>query len=485
MKKRSYMVFSLAASSAAVISVMLLASESRAGGQCHLVGAVPVGCGSLSVSNQSDPTSAPKWTYVDEFGQEQFKVRSPNGCFVEPGRTYVEIPIPPPITKTDLSRWATILSLSEGQQAHLERLYGEYRQRELEFHNEFVQMLWDEASDLASDGPLWEDSDRQAAFERISEVRCPKARRRLEAIEKRIFDELVPVLTSEQVEKLDTVRRLRQRQSYRLPSSYPGVELDLIELLYTIERDKREFDLQPTDRDAFHECLISYDLTLTSLVVRRGVQKPRLINAVMSAEAERAALRNYGASDEAIDDVSSRIRNYRRRMLNLEKPIFQLNEDYAQLFSGSLPAGTADRLMSSYRSTVYPTVYPDYTTAVPVLKRAAELDDLSSEEQPKVEAIVAWYEPARLNVCDQMARGYLRWREQFSLKMGYDREDFARFDRDMRGLHGQRMDLAVMSIEQLREALTDEHWTELAEWMQWHQNQLEQEFHPDPLIQIR
>jgi len=413
-------------------------------------------------------------TYTDQWGYVRPMHRTSDGYFVEPGREYTVLPLPRPINRSDLALWAKILVLSDAQRAELDRLFDDYASRELAYHLEHVQDLWEQTTDLI---PSWQDVGRAETLARLMVVECARARRELEVIERRLFDELEAILAETQIELLGCVKRLRQRDAHGYPARLPGVKFDIILALHWMHQ--QGFDLKPHDPELFDELLFSYEVSLTSLIFRCGQQRPRLLSEAIVGVAKKIEF-GSGAAADAVDAV---VRRRHRRIVGLEKPIYTLNSEYVELLSPLLPEEAGQHLTAQWLRTVYPTVYPDRTNAAVLLDAAAAIEDLTPEQREKIAAIRAWYELARQEICERMARRYMLWRVYWANKLGYDRKRFAEFDTRMRQMHNQRCGDARAVIDQLAELLDGDSWDGLNQERMWLEGKLDADFVPDPRIQ--
>jgi hypothetical protein len=124
---------------------------------CLIVTCLASGQDEAATQNEKEeekPQANYRWTPdggVEYIGPgEEPRKRNSRGFYSTAGAGYLVIPIPPPISPSDIERWVWMMRLSEAQGNFLVGLYEAYSREENDYHDREVQKLWQRSADLSS-----------------------------------------------------------------------------------------------------------------------------------------------------------------------------------------------------------------------------------------------------------------------------------------------------------------------------------------------
>jgi len=188
-------------------------------------------------------------------------------------------------------------------------------------------------------------------------------------LESQFFDDVKAVLTEEQAARFPRFQRDRRRQRLlRRYSRLSGEGVDLIELVDDVK-------IPAEARQAIEPLLHDYAEELDRALIDRqrtyeDVQ--RTLNAINAGESNASAASLF------------------HRILPRRKAIRGINERYATLIADQLPEEWAERFTREFDRVRYPRLHA-VTQADQYLKRVRELEDLTEEQQQRIDLLETNY----------------------------------------------------------------------------------------------
>jgi hypothetical protein len=381
------------------------------------------------------------------------------GCLPDPPlRDGMVLGIPAPLAREEMDLYAEILVLSEAQRERLDHLYERYLAEDWTFRLKKIQPLWDRSFEVvAHEGPhptIASAQEKIELFEDVDRILAP-----LLSVERRMFDELAPILAEEQLPLLERVHNLRRRRLYdEAHSMYPGAMLDLTLILHEIEQRCSE-PITPTDPDTFHALLTEYDGTLTTFARQRYEADRRALRKLIRITGESQELQ-YTAED--IEAVRPRLRELSEERLDLIKPeveaakrIYDLNRRFAELLAAQLPDDVGRELRRRFGEATYKPIYPNPYDIEEGLNDLLTIEDLSDEQRESLTALRQGYLERRRQLDRRMIDRYMQWKDETARLHGYNGDELDLYRRDMQELQAQRFATARMHLRSARGILTE------------------------------
>lgn len=381
------------------------------------------------------------------------------GYLIDPDmRGHLGLGIPAPLGKEETDLYADILILSEAQRERLDHLYERYLAEDWTFRLKKIQPLWDRSNEIvARRGPHPTIASAEAKvklYEDVDDVLQP-----LLSIERRMFDELAPILAEGQLPLLERVHNLRQRRLYdEAHSMYPGAMLDLTLILHEIEQ-KRGEPIMPTDPEMFQALLTEYDGTLTTFARQRYEVDRRSSRKLIRIMGESQELQ-YTAED--IETVRPRLRELSEERLRLLQPeveagkrIHDLNHRFVDLLAGQLPDEPGRELRRRFREATYKPIYPNPYDIEKGLNELLAIEDLSDEQREDLAALLQGYLQQRRQLDRRMIERYMQWKDKTARLQGYDPRAWELYRQEMQDFQAQRLAAARRHLELAKEILTE------------------------------
>jgi hypothetical protein len=382
-------------------------------------------------------------------------------------QTFLVIPVAPPISGEDLDRWTWMLSLSEAQRVHLDRLYEQYGSNGKRQYDNEVRRLWEHSRDVADWRTFGFDIGWAEEVARFIRDDCARVRTQLEGVDRDFFDRLAPVLTDDQLGRLVWVRHQRQRARDNSNSRYLAADVDLIALLFALHSDG--FDVTPVDPVAFEDILAEYDSTATALFRSRRDIKERtqrkhsiIVHTEMAIVEAAGGMNNMSAADwDQYRALRERERRLRRQSFNAARRVHELNEEWTEAIAALLPESRAAEFERRFRAAAFVSLYPDPSDPAALLNAAVAIETLSIEERRELEQITRLCGELHRQIADELEGRYASWARREAETRGYTADELRDYVKEMDELHARRIANAQMTVDLLRELLTDEQFAEI------------------------
>ena len=197
------------------------------------------------------------------------------------------------------------------------------------------------------------------------------------AIEARMFTQIEPYLTDDQLLRLERVRRQRARiRSRAAGSEFPAGKLDLGWVIGDLT--DAGIDCTPHDPEAFDAILWAYDLAMTPLCEQRYDKAMRIFQHGVPLRVESMVLAAAAnGEEESRERAGALMEEYyhgNREYALVARRIHDLNRRYLDLFADQLPDEAAEALVTRFRERAYPAIFPDPYDFADVLEKAAEIE---------------------------------------------------------------------------------------------------------------
>jgi len=381
-----------------------------------------------------------------------------------PSGAYLVIPIPSSIGREDIERWTWMLSLSDAQRTHLDRLFAEYASNEKEHYEAEVRKLWERSRQFTEWRTFGFDIGWAEEVGRFIRDDCGRVRTQIEAMERAFFDRLAPVLTDDQLARLVWVRHQRQRARDNSSSRYLAADVDLIALLYALQYDG--YDVTPTDAEVFEDILAEYDSTATALFRSRRDIKERnqrkhsvLVHTEMSLVEAAGGVNSMSPADwDEYRALRERERRLDRQIFNAARRVHELNEEWTEAIAALLPEATGAEFERRFRAAAFVYLYPDPTDPTELLNAAAAIESLSVEERQELEQITRLCTELHMQVSQDLEGRYTSWARRQAETRGYTADELRDYVMEMDKLHNRRAGNAQLAVSLLRELLTTEQF---------------------------
>jgi hypothetical protein len=393
----------------------------------------------------------------------------------EDGRSYYSLYLPDPIRKREWERYAKMLILADAQEELFAKLHAAYLREDWRFRKKEVEPLYERSSEISTKGDLYENLDTAADYVELRrderQVLNP-----LVAIEARMFTQLEPYLTDDQLVRLERVRSQRVRIRCRAEGGdFPAGKLDLGWAIGDLT--DAGIDFTPHDPEAFDAILWAYDMAMTPLCEQRYEKAIRISQHGVPLRVESMVLSASADGDERVREraraLQEQYHEYNRAYVVMARRIHDLNRRYLGLFAGQLPDEAGEALVKWFREKAYPVIFPDPYDFADALEKAAQIETLSPEERKGVRAVGIVYEQQHEAICDRMIDAYLDWHVEIDTLSGYEFEPYEAYKTKMRDLQTKRKEAAEVACSLLEGLVTTEEMGSLGAAMErWRKSAL-------------
>lgn len=407
----------------------------------------------------AEPAVDPEQSPTREELEEGYRYRP------EDGRTYYVLYLPDPIRKRERERYSEMLILADAQKELFGKLHETYLREDWRFRKEKVEPLYERSSEISTKGDLYENLDTAAEYVELRrderQVLNP-----LVAIEARMFTQLQPYLTDDQLVRLERVRRQRVRIRCRAAGGdFPAGKLDLGWVIGDLA--DAGLDCTPHEPETFDAILWAYDLAMTPLCEQRYDKAMRILTDGVPLRVESMVLSASADGDERVLEraraLEEEYHEYNRACALVARRVHDLNRRYLDLLARQLPDEAAEALVTGFRERAYPAIFPDPYDFAHVLEKAAQIETLSPEERKGVRAVGIVYEQQHEAICNRMIDGYLAWHVEIDTLSGYELEPYEAYKTRMQELQRKRKEAAEVAFSLLEGLLTAEELGTLGE----------------------
>lgn len=363
------------------------------------------------------------------------------GYRIERGRSYAGILIPRPMSDEQFTHYADILRLSDAQRRQFRHLYDEHLSAMWEYRERQIQPLIERSADLSDLRKIEGTSSL-----RVAEISKKLFEDRTNAIqpifdsESRLFADMTPYLTDDQLPFIDRVRAQRTRDlsiAFIVLKS-PGTNIDLSKQLWRMGYSG--IDCTPTNQVQFTIDIEDYESIATRLYSRMASNQREMWAEVSILLATLSELSVQEGENQAKQNaLLAELAHAEQKTCEINRPIHDLNSKYIGILSANLPSETADALATWFAEQSYPVVYPNPFDLRGVVDAVLGLDAIDDEQHALIETIAAAYREKTDVLSMKMVQKYLEWRrliEPRSLRFSSDEYD--RYQQSMSDLQRER-----------------------------------------------
>lgn len=269
-----------------------------------------------------------------------------------------------PISRRGVDSYAKILGLDEDQKAAALVLYEGYRADHKTVRDE-IKKAMEELQDK------FRDTMDMSVFKDAGKQMKPLMQR-LEDLEKQYFSDLRSLLNEGQGENFARVERFRRRETGLMYAMVGGARVDLIDVV-------TKAGVDPAADPSLAETLLSYELDLDRLLSAREA-------GMKAFEEESEKL-----TEEAMQMNFSSIEKMFKSWMDLERPMRDLNQNYARRLTPMLPEDKRALFETNFKLRSFPSVYRTPHT-MKEIEAALKLEDLDADTRTRIEGIKAAYE---------------------------------------------------------------------------------------------
>jgi hypothetical protein len=285
------------------------------------------------------------------------------------GGANMNVPIDP-LRPADLDRWSDILNASEAQQQFMRIEYqafvdahNAYLDREAPRYLGMTVEFWDvvQAEGLSS----WALVEIMRKLDQASD----RVRRELTAIELEMIDKLAPILTEEQIERLDILRLESRRRNCRTFISF-GRWAD-VELRLVWDASGRPA-ASPAELERAETILLDYERQLTPLICRQSELEFRTRQDLLQNRINR----NEGTV--TFEEGTTRYIQIQNRRGDAARDVRLLHERTTDHIAAVVSDEVAASFITAAKEVAYPELYPDPTDLKLLISTVQ--NDLSPED---------------------------------------------------------------------------------------------------------
>ncbi|MHC5023197.1 MAG: hypothetical protein ACYTGG_04715 [Planctomycetota bacterium] len=285
--------------------------------------------------------------------------------------------IPDPISIRDLDRYARRLDLSDQQRQAIDVLHSDYQ---LSFRGLRDGPIEEYLQEHGGSGGfrMFMGADQDAVRAAVQDLESVLGR--IRTLDNQFFDQVQAVLADEQIERLATVRRARERARYQRGMSRlagflnPGARVDLGAIV-------DELDLAPDVQAAVRPILETYERRLTTLAAKLHDDANHLPLEV-SDRMEQAGVSVDGMRDRRQRETLFSIwQETQQELATQAAKLSDLTRRTYRQVDPLLPDRAAARLRREYLSRAYDEAPADRGPAARLILEALALDSITDEQR--------------------------------------------------------------------------------------------------------
>ena len=269
-----------------------------------------------------------------------------------------------PINRKGVEAYARILRLDEDQRQAILALFEGYRSGIREVQQETKKLAKEMQEEFADSMDVSALKDAAKKFEPLTN--------RTQELEKQFFDDLHSLLTEEQQARVPSLERYRRRETNMRFSMVAGARVDLLEIADRLKVAEAD--------PGVAQALESYEMEMDrALTVREGAM----------AEMEK---QNQEMAEKLMENMDfSAVNSMMKKMIEMDRPLRELNKTYARRIGEALPEGKAAEFEREFKLRAFPLVYRE-PHIVTELRAALKLTDLSESQRTEIEQLQRGYE---------------------------------------------------------------------------------------------
>ncbi|MHC5023196.1 MAG: hypothetical protein ACYTGG_04710 [Planctomycetota bacterium] len=291
--------------------------------------------------------------------------------------------LPDPISTSELNGYAARLRLSDQQWQALETIHDEYKAEFRRLREGEINEFLDSMRSIQGSGGFPERDVLEQFLERME-----KLTDRIEAIDRRLFDRLVPFLSDDQVAALPRARLARERKRYAQQEmlSMGATLVDLSALLLDI-------DLEPAERERVDSILQPYEARLTADYGKLAKKASRMwldmYDAILAQGFDEEAMQDPEQAEKMMEAMQQIMADVAAPMLEMSGKIRERNVRTYRALRTALSREHAEVLRRSFLRRAYPRAQQLAALDVAVFDRLVRHAELADEQARTASELVA------------------------------------------------------------------------------------------------
>lgn len=359
----------------------------------------------------------------------------------------------PPISSREFYRYARMLQLEHQQLIAAEAAHETYKDRYRELRDREVQRFMKRMREL--EGMGGDIPSRETVEEFFRDRR--NVRDRFRTLDLQFFNALDPIVRPEQRQRLERVKKLREREYFRLGAQMQQTQQ--IELLDLVAR----LDLSPEDEAAIDPILIAWENSYTTKM--RDAEEKSLEGIVKMLDAmammqggfefdENTSQEEMMAMQQAAQETMAKAMEPARQA---SADAYTITKSSAAQIEASLPKRAADSFRRMVQAQLYPSFFPDGTSLERVFEEALRREEFSAHRDK-----IAQLQTGYLAEKDSINRRLIEAQEALDKKNaggpfgGFDHEAWQAHWQLVQEMQQKRQEVANSYDEQLQNLLGEE-----------------------------
>ncbi len=283
----------------------------------------------------------------------------------------------PPITSREFYRYARMMRLDHGQLIAAESAHEDYKESYRTLREREVAQFMRDMREFEDAGGMMPSRD---TIEKVLRER-QRVRARFKSLDLEFFNSLDPIMREDQRQRLDRVKKLREREYFQLGIEMQQAEqielLDIVELLQL-----------PAEIDAnVDPLLISWENAYTAKM--RDLEEKSIEGIMKMFDAMTAMASGMQFDENADPEEINRIQNsVFETMQKAMEPAQQiareslaLTRSAAAQIEASLPAPYAGSFKRMVQAQLYPSFFPDHSSLERLFDRALSVESLATKRE--------------------------------------------------------------------------------------------------------
>lgn len=365
----------------------------------------------------------------------------------------------PPVTSREFYRYARMLRLEHAQLIAAEAAHEDYKIRYRELRDREVQHFMKTMRELESMGG---DIPSRDTVERLFRERR-NVRDRFRALDLEFFNALDPIVRPDQRTRLARVKKLREREYFRLGAQMQQTQqIELLDLVAQLE-------LSDEDEAAIDPILIAWENSYTAKM--RDAEEKTLEGIVKMLDA-MAMMQGGFEFDEntSQEEMMAMQQAAQETMAKAMEPASQASADAysitkstAAQIEASLPNRAADSFRRMVQAQLYPSFFPDSTSLERVFDEALRRDEFAAHREQ-----IAQLQNGYLAEKDSINRRLIEAQETLDKQNaggpfgGFDHEAWQNHWQLVQEMQAKRREVASSYDEQLQNLLGEEAFRTLS-----------------------
>ncbi len=358
---------------------------------------------------------------------------------------------PDPVTTAELMKFADGLRLDASQRLALESIHDEYMGKSRELRDEELADFLKETRAFQSQGMIPQREEVVSYLKKMERLLA-----RIEELDDRLFNDLLPVLTEEQLPLLDRARLARERQRYQAPVMTGPTGRRAVD----VSKVLAEVELPPEVRAEVDPVIADYERRLTSQMREISKAGARMNLDMLDAFAERGY---EGMTQEELADpeIMAKVMQDMQEVWSeigaalTEKAarITDLNRRTYRRIAALLPEAAARDFRTRYYGEEYPEI--SFVLDTRSEKRFAhmiEREGLSDQQREAIAAAVDGFRQELDRMVDDAVK-QAEARREGSSPFDFDRQSMQDRQQELMKMHKTVAELTASTSKSINEII--------------------------------